>query len=213
MKIRSGETLLFIGDSITDCGRARPVGEGAGLGGGYVMLVNSLLGAHDPGRRIRVLNTGISGNRVTDLEARWDSDVLALKPDWLAVMIGINDVWRQFDNPLHPAQVSLRQYTEVFRRLLARTRPALKGLVLMTPYYLEPDRREPMRRRMDEYGAAVRALAGKHGAILADVQKGFDDYLKHNPTQQLCGDRVHPNITGHMVIARTFLKAIGFRWQ
>jgi len=110
--VQKNSTLLFIGDSITDCGRARPVGEKDGLGNGYVGQINAILSATHPDRSIRVLNTGISGNRVCDLKDRWQPDVSDLNPDWLSIMIGINDVWRQFDNPLNPRQVDLVEYED-----------------------------------------------------------------------------------------------------
>src|SRR5688572_14408365 len=101
MKLPTNAKLVMIGDSITDCERARPVGEGpSNLGRGYVSYVDALLGAAYPGRGIRNVNMGISGNTVRDLKVRWESDVVALKPDWVSVMIGVNDVWRQFDSPL-----------------------------------------------------------------------------------------------------------------
>lgn len=212
MKISDGETLLFIGDSITDCGRSHPMGIHDGLGQGYVELVDALFGAHYPERGIRILNTGIGGNRVTDLERRWQEDVLDLKPDWLSVMIGINDVWRQFDRPFESDQVSIECFESVYRTLLQRIRPSLKGLVLMTPFYLESNRADPMRQRMDEYGETVKELAAEFDAVYVDVQGAFDRFLMHRPTQSLCGDRVHPNKTGHMVIARAFLMALGFEW-
>jgi len=90
--------LLFVGDSITDCGRDYQA-NGLDLGTGYVAQVQALLSAHHPDAQMCILNTGISGNRVTDLELRWDTDVLAHQPDWVVLMIGINDVWRHFDNP------------------------------------------------------------------------------------------------------------------
>src|SRR3954452_17883523 len=98
LRIQPNSKLLMIGDSITDCERARPVGEGlfAALGKGYVSLVDALLGATYPEREIRVVNMGSSGNTVRDLKSRWRTDVLDLRPDWLSMMIGINDVWRQF---------------------------------------------------------------------------------------------------------------------
>ena len=99
MKITDGQSILFTGDSITDCGRGYPVGEKGRLGDGYVSFVDVLLGASDPQTHITILNTGIGGNRVIDLEKRWQKDIRRLKPDWLSVMIGINDVWRQFDRP------------------------------------------------------------------------------------------------------------------
>ena len=210
MKIQDGQTILFTGDSITDCGRARPLGVGAGLGEGYVAFADSLLAASYPECRIRVLNTGISGNRVIDLEARWQTDVLDPAPDWLSVMIGINDVWRQFDNPLDPDQVAIGRYETTYRRLLQKTREELKGLVLMTPYFIEPNLSDPMRERMDAYGMVVERLAREFDAVFVNVQAAFDSYLRHRPTQSLCGDRVHPNKIGHMIIARSFLNAIGF---
>lgn len=209
MKINDGQTLLFIGDSITDCGRTQPLGQRDGLGNGYVNLVNALLGACQPQRHIRVLNTGISGNRIIDLQTRWQRDVLDLRPDWLSVMIGINDVWRHFDNGLDPVQISLEQFESIYRDLLARTRPGLSGLVLMTPFFIEPHKADPMRVMMDAYGQAVARLAADFDAVFVDVQAAFDQYLACRPVQLLCGDRVHPNTTGHCIIARAFLKAIG----
>ncbi len=212
MKIADGETIVFTGDSITDCGRSRPVGRGTGLGAGYVGWVDSLLSAYYPQRRIRVLNTGISGNRVIDLEARWRADVLDLRPQWLSVMIGINDVWRQFDSALEPNQVPLERYEKVYREILAQARPQLRGLVLMTPYFIEANRNDPMRQMMDSYGGVVERLAREFAAVYVDVQAAFDRYLEHRPTQSLCGDRIHPNQAGHTLIASAFLSAIGFDW-
>jgi len=209
MKLSDSDTLLFTGDSITDCGRAWPVGERAGLGDGYVAFVDSLLSVYRPDVRIRVLNTGISGNRVIDLAARWQRDVLALEPDWLSVLIGINDVWRQFEQTLDPNQVTIELYESVYRRLLERTRPHLQGLVLMSPYLIEPDPNDPMRTRMDAYGRVVQRLAVDFDAVFVDLQAAFNGYLLHRPPQSLCDDRVHPNKIGHMVIASAFLTAIG----
>jgi lysophospholipase L1-like esterase len=206
---KANQTLLFIGDSITDCGRDRPVGQRwNSLGEGYVSFVDSMLGAAMPETPVRVLNTGISGNRVTDLEARWKSDVLDLEPNWLSLMIGINDVWRQLNAESGAEQVGPEQYELVYRSVLAKTRPQLDGLVLMTPYFLETNREDPMRVKMDAYGAITKKLAADFDAISVDTQAAFDHYLAHQPTQSLCADRVHPNGVGHMILARAFLSAV-----
>ena len=203
-------TLLFIGDSITDCGRDRAT-NGVDLGAGYVAQVQALLGAHHPEAQIRYLNTGISGNRVTDLETRWDADVLAHQPDWVSVMIGINDVWRQFDNPLME-QVSIETYSAKLEALIERTLPEVDGMIVLSPFFLETNCEEPMRAQMDRYGAAARAIAARHDLPFVDVQAAFDAWLTHNHTLQLCGDRVHPNAVGHNIIASAFLNAVGFEW-
>lgn len=207
MNILDGQTILFTGDSITDCGRDRPIGMGNGLGNGYVSLVNGFWSATNPECNIKVLNTGISGNRVTDLDGRWQEDVLDIAPDWLSIMIGINDVWRQFDNP-DMDQVQINLYEKVYRKLLEQTRGSLKGLVLMTPYLIEPDLSDPMRAQMNRYSALVEKFATEFDAVFVNTQAAFDKYLKHRSSQTLCGDRVHPNLTGHMIIARSFLAEI-----
>jgi lysophospholipase L1-like esterase len=208
-RLSDGTTLLFTGDSITDCGRARPLGERDGLGEGYVAFVNGVLAVRQPEVSIRILNTGIGGNRVTDLEGRWDDDVLAYQPNWLSVLIGINDVWRHFDWHMHPNQVAITRFEEVYRQLLVRTRPTLDGLVLMTPYFIELRSDDPMRVQMDAYGAVVQRLAEEFDAVFVDLQSAFNRVLAHRPSQSLAGDRVHPNKTGHLIIAEAFLEAVG----
>ncbi len=104
MIIQPKSKLVIIGDSVTDCGRERPVGEmlhpaNPTLGNGYVSLVDALLKARYPTHHIRVVNMGEGGNTVIDLKERWQRDVIDLKPDWLAICIGINDVWWKFMLP------------------------------------------------------------------------------------------------------------------
>lgn len=215
MLIGRNSKLVMIGDSITDAGRAKPVGEGlfGAWGTGYVNVAGGLLRTRYPDHGVRVVNMGIGGNTVRDLKGRWQTDVLDLEPDWLSVMIGINDVWRQFDSPLRKdCHVLIDEYHETLEELVAGTRAGLKGLVLMTPYFIEPNRNDPMRATMDRYGAAVKEVAARHDAIFVDVQAAFDSVLEHLHPMSLAWDRVHPNITGHTIIARAFLQAIGFEW-
>ncbi len=216
LHIQPNSKLVMIGDSITDCERAQPVGEGlfGALGKGYVGLVDGLLQATIPQQRVRVVNMGTSGNTVRDLAARWPTDVLEQQPDWLSIMIGINDVWRQFDSPLQTEiHVPLDEYGETLAKLVATTRPRLQGLVLMTPYFIEPNRADPMRLQMDRYGAVVREIADANQAIFVDTQAAFDRVLRQLHPMTLAWDRVHPTIVGHMLLARAFLNAVGYEWQ
>lgn len=215
MIIQANSKLVMIGDSITDCDRARPIGEGLfeATGKGYVSLVEALLGTCHPALRIRVVNMGVSGNTVRDLKARWQTDVLDLQPDWLSVMIGINDVWRQFDTPLQVNwHVPLIEYENTLDELLQTTAPRLKGLVLISPYLIESNRGDAMRQLMDQYGDGVRRLAEQYQAQFVDSQAAFDEALKYVHPMALAWDRIHPNRTGHMILARAFLDAVGGNW-
>lgn len=205
----------MMGDSITDAGRARPVGEGRGeaIGKGYVMMVEALLGAVYPEQWIRIVNQGISGNTVRDLKARWQADVLDLKPDWVSVMIGANDVWRQFDSPRQTEKhVLIEEYEKTLDELVQTTLPTVKGMILITPYYLEPNRADAMRAAMDRYGAAVRRVAEKNKTLLVDSQAAIDEILKTYYPAALNWDRVHPDHVAGMALARAFVNAIGFTW-
>lgn len=212
MLFEKGDKILFIGDSISDFDRARPVGEGLfnAWGTSYVADVGATLACAYPELGLRVVNMGISGNQVRDLLARWQSDVLDQKPDWVSVLIGINDVWRQFDCPQMPeTHVSPEEYRAGYEELIQRTLPLVKGMVLMTPYFMEPNRADPMRSRMDQYGQIVRELAQRHGLVFVDLQAGWDQLFQHMHPCNIAWDRIHPNQIGHMHIARQFLRAVG----
>ncbi|WP_169082473.1 SGNH/GDSL hydrolase family protein [Paenibacillus sp. PL91] len=216
MLLEAKSKLVMIGDSITDSDRARPYGEGlfGAIGKGYVSLVDALLTAAYPERGIRVVNMGTSGNTVRDLKERWQTDVLDLKPDWLSIMIGINDVWRQYDLPAQTEQhVYIDEYEETLEALVKRARPQLQGLVLMTPFYIEPNAADPMRRTMDQYGEAVKKVAIKYDARFVDTQAAFNQVLAHIYPGTLAWDRVHPNMAGHAVLARAFLQAIEYDYN
>ena len=214
MLFDQNDKILFIGDSISDYERTRPVGEGLfnAWGRSYVADVGSLLGCMYPEMHLRIVNMGISGNQCRDLEARWQTDVFDQNPDWVSVLIGINDVWRQFDSPeIKEQHVSPEDFRTCYERLIKSTRPRVKGMILMTPYFMEPNRDDPMRRRMDEYGAITKELAEKYHLTLVDLQAGWDKLFQHMHPMNIAWDRVHPNQIGCMYIAKQFLSAIGFK--
>jgi lysophospholipase L1-like esterase len=216
MIFKPGQKLVMIGDSITDYERKRPIGEGLGeaIGHSYVAIVDALLKSVYPELRIRIVNMGNSGDTVRDLKKRWRTDVLELNPDWVSILIGVNDVWRQFDSPLRVEEhVYLEEYEETLEQLITFTEREVEGIILMTPYYMEPCREEPMRSLMDLYGGAVKRQTEKHACVLADLQHDFDEYLRYYSAQSITWDRLHPDIVGHTIIARAFLRATGFEWR
>jgi len=109
--LQDGQTVVLIGDSITACGRQ---GEAAPLDNGYVQLVHALSVAKHPERKIRFVNMGAGGNTISDLADRWEADVLARRPKWLSISIGVNDVWRQLDTP--DGGVEMGRFTAIYRR-------------------------------------------------------------------------------------------------
>ncbi len=212
MLLRKDEKLVMIGDSVTDFGRARPIGEGRDAHGtGYAALVDAFLRSTYPELNLRTVNMGVSGNTVLDLKDRWQTDVFDLKPDWVTVLIGINDVWRQYDLPqIVERHVALNDYERTLDELVTATLPRVRGMVLMTPYYMEPLKDDWMRATMDEYGAAVKRVAARHNVPCVDLQAKFDELFEHVHSASIAWDRVHPNLTGHMLIARALLDALEF---
>jgi len=216
MKLEQGQKLLFIGDSITDAERNKEVREGGNgaLGKGYVNFVDAFLQSVYPEMGIRTVNKGINGNTVRNLKDRWEEDVLNHNPDWLSVMIGTNDVWRQYDAPnIKDYHVYIEEYEETLRKLIKETRPQVKGLVMMTPFYLESNEQDAMRKTMDQYGAIVQKIANETGCLFVDTQAALNKILTIIYPAALAWDRVHPNATGHMVLARAFLRELDFDWN
>lgn len=210
MLLSPGAKVLFIGDSITDAGRAHPVGEATGgLGNGFVALIDAMVQVRAPELGIRVVNVGTSGHTVRDLEARWQTDVLDQRPDVVSIMIGVNDVWRQFDMPFRPdTHVRRDEYTETLERLVARTAPQVKTLVLMSAFYMEPNRSDAMRLMIDAYNDAARALAERHGAVWVDAQAAMDRLLTFRYPAYLGWDRVHPNLVGTTALAECWVDRV-----
>jgi lysophospholipase L1-like esterase len=206
MLFEANQTILFAGDSITDCGRrdiAAPYGDG------YMNMARSLLVARYPELHLRLLNRGIGGDTTRNLLARWQPDVLAERPDWLSLMIGINDVWRAYGPNVHEA-VPQAEYEANLRELLDRARHGGARLILMTPYMVEADPAVPMRRQMDRFSAVVMRLAAEYAAVLVDTQRAFDAVLTQLPPDALAADQIHPGSEGHAVIALAWLRAVGF---
>ncbi|GAB3956856.1 hypothetical protein GCM10027614_70520 [Micromonospora vulcania] len=151
----------------------------------------------------------MSGDTVRDLAARWASDAVAERPDWLSVMIGINDMWRRYGDRPHEA-VPTDEYERTLRDLLRQAVDATGcRLILADPFLIEPDRGDPQRADTDRYAAVVAALAAEFGAVHVPSQAAFDRVLTVSPAKRWADDRVHPHLPGHAVLAEAFLTALG----
>ena len=193
------DRIVFAGDSVTDMESAQPVGEGLfdNVGRSYVRIIENMLSAVYPEVHVRVTNAGIGGNTSRDLLARFDRDVVQLNPDWVSICIGINDVWRQFDTPAMPDYaVFPEEYEQNLEKMIAMIPQSVKGVFILSPYYMEPNREDVMRARMDEYVAICKKLAEKYGFRFVDFQALYEDYCKIRHSSYIAWDRVHPNQGG-----------------
>lgn len=210
------DRIVFAGDSVTDMGSTNPVGEGLfdNVGRGYVRVIENMLAVYYPERKIRITNSGISGNTSRDLLARFDRDVVDLKPDWVSICIGINDVWRQFDSPaILSDHVLPEEYEQNVETMILKVKDTVKGIFILSPYYMEPNSEDMMRSRMNEYVDICKKLAHKHNCHFVDFQKMYEDYCKIRHSSYIAWDRIHPNQIGATLMAREFLKVCDFDYN
>ncbi len=205
-------TILFQGDSITDCGRNRDAGATPnnlpGLGQGYAMMAAAELLSTRPADGLRVFNRGISGNRIVDLYARMQSDILNLKPDVLSILIGVNDTWHG-KNPDWSNGVAIPKYERIYRDLLNEVREALPNLkfVLCEPFVLRCGVvRDDWVEEIDQRRAVVAKLAPEFDALLVPFQSMFHEAVKLAPPEYWAPDGVHPSAAGHHLMAKCWLE-------
>lgn len=211
MKLKQDDVLILAGDSVTDAGRLMPEGEGLSScnnwGTGYVNLVGGYLGAEYPELRIRVINQGTSGNQSQDLLRRWDADVLAKKPTWVTILIGINDVWRKFDSPwIHETHGDAQEYEKNLKSIVEKTLPVTPNIVLMTPYMIENNPQDAMRQEMQRFSDVCKTVAAQYGLSCLDLQAEVDRLLETTHPMHYGWDRIHPNIIGHTMISNLLLR-------
>ena len=205
---KEGSRLLFIGDSITDMKWGRNEKDrNHYLGHSYVYLIASRLGVDMPQARLEFFNRGISGNKVSDLKARWQKDAINMKPDLLSILIGVNDVSRGG---------TVEQWEADYRFILDASRKAKADLplVLLDPFVLRsgrlkiPEAWQKWRAKVDKYGAIVAQLANDYDAIHVKTQEVFDAAAKAVSPEQWIWDGVHPLPQGHELIARNWLQVV-----
>lgn len=210
------DRIVFAGDSVTDMGSAQPVGEGLfdNVGRSYVRIIENMLSTWYPEVMLRVTNSGISGNTSKHLLERFQRDVIDLNPDWVFICIGINDVWRQFDSPaMLDEQVTPEEYAANLEKMILSVKEKVKGIFIMTPYYMEPNKKDWMRVRMDQYGEICKELAEKYDCTFIDLQKMFDEYFQYRHSCYIAWDRIHPNQIGATMIAKEVLSHCGFEYE
>ncbi len=204
------KTILFQGDSITDAGRNRS--DESFLGSGYATLVAASLGRDCPGE-YQFINRGISGNRIIDLLARVKSDMINLAPDYMSILIGVNDVWHEFSGKNGVDSVHFEIYYDLLIQQLKEALPELK-IMILEPFVLrgsattEPEEKwEPFNAGVLKNAEIAKQIADKHQLVFVPLQEKFDQAEQLAPAEYWLIDGVHPSAMGHEIIKREWLKA------
>jgi lysophospholipase L1-like esterase len=199
------DTILFIGDSITDCGRDyKNINS---MGGGYTKFIAARLQMELPELELNFINTGISGHRVKDLQNRWEKDCIAHKPSFVSILVGINDVWRRYDSN---SPVSVEDFTETYRSILKDVKDKFDaGIIMLEPFLLQhPKNIQHFREDLDPKIAAVRNLALEFADVYIPLDGLFASASCRQKPEYWSGDGIHPSDAGHMLIADAWLEGI-----
>lgn len=200
--------FLFQGDSITDCSRPR---DFEGMGAGYAFIIASQIGEQLAHKEPKFYNRGISGNRVSDMAARWNEDVYFLNPDLLSILIGVNDAWRIVNALPHGAK---DRFARTYRQIIEETVEELPNLaiVVMEPFILKTADMEKdwalWTELLTAYQAEAKALAEEFNLVYVPLQDAFNEACKLAPAEYWLYDGVHPTPAGHKLIADEWIKTV-----
>lgn len=207
----SNRVILFQGDSITDGARGRNEDPNHILGHSYAYIIGSKLGYEWAEQRPVFYNRGISGDRVSDLYARWNEDAISLKPSVISILIGVNDAWRTMKG--EPSGITDR-FSRVYRHLLEETSEVLSDveLVLCEPFILNTGAPAEDWSRWSEcltsYQQRTRELASEFDATFVPLQAAFNEACQCAEASYWLWDGVHPTAAGHELIARQWLSTV-----
>ncbi len=202
--------ILFQGDSITDAGRNKD--DAGDLGHGYAAYVAETLSRTCPGR-YSFYNRGFNGNTVGGVADRYDADIAAIRPDFVSLVVGVNDAYYDVTDALKADAARFEeQYEQLLDRIVSDFPGA--GLMLGTPFLIRNMKRQdiaeylypPLRRAVEERSERVFAIAARRGIPCMDLQKLFDELTAGRTGDELSEDGVHPAEEGHRAIARLWIE-------
>ncbi len=200
------DVIVFQGDSITDGGRSRSGDDhNHTMGQDYVYMISGQLGAQLPERHLAFLNRGVGSEKLGDMAARWQADVIALKPTIVSILIGIND---------SQAHTPMADFEQTYDKLLAGTVAALPSarLVLCAPFTLPVGN---FKNNLNGWQADVRQraqivekLAAKYHAPVVRFQPILDAACAKAPAQYWLWDGIHPDYQGHYLLAQEWIRTV-----
>lgn len=213
MQTDKNKIILFQGDSITECGRS--IENFSKMGDGYPLLVKAHLGYEYPGK-YEFQNRGISGNRIVDVYARIKADITNLKPDYMSILIGVNDVWHELDRQ---NGVDEEKFEAIYSMLIEEIKQDLPDIkiMIMEPFCLRasatdnteenPERWNYFRTEVEKRAKKAKLIAEKYNLVFVPLQNKFDEVSKESENAYWLVDGAHPTTMGHELIKREWLKA------
>ena len=200
------KTILFQGDSITDCGRNWE--DGADMGSGYPLFIKADLGFHYP-NEYKIYNRGVRGDRIVNLYARIKQDIINLAPDVMSILIGVNDVL----GDIHVQNgVEAEKFYKIYSMLIEEIKEALPNIKIMIlePFALRPSAAEAywdeLQFEVSKRSAKAREIADKYNLLFVPLQNKFDEAAKLAPSDYWIYDGVHPTEAGHELIRQEWMK-------
>lgn len=209
MRLNKSDRIVFIGDSVTDAGRKRRCSRD--LGNGYPKMVAGMLKALYPELKLTVLNRGISGNKIHNLEERWQKDCINLKPDIVSILIGINDTWHRVGTPSFGDEKALQQFEARYRAILEQTKEQTHAqIVILEPFVLHyPIDRKEWRYDLDLRRTIIEKLADEFAVDYIRLDTLMNEQAHQVGEQTLTGtDGVHPTPAGHRAIAKAWVSMV-----
>lgn len=203
--------FLFQGDSITDGNRGRGEDPNHIHGHSYAYIIGAKLGSELAEQRPVFHNRGVSGNRISDLYARWNEDAIYLQPDVLSILIGVNDVWRTLKG--EPSGCTDR-FERAYRHVLEETREVLPEakLVLCEPFILNTgapaEDWDAWSEQIAHYQQVVRELSQQFDTVFVPLQEAFNAAARRTDATYWLWDGVHPTTAGHDLIANEWLSVV-----
>jgi len=220
---RQGKRVVFIGDSITDGDWGKADGKQSEdrnsydlnhtYGHGYQAFCAAHFLAKYPERKYKFFDRGISGNRLEDLAKKWDKDVMALHPDVLSILVGVNDTWRKtYDD------MDFVAWEKTYRELLDKTLAEYPDtrIVLCTPFLEKVgaiSRREEFdgeKKAVEKLAEIVRSIAKDYNATLVPFDTLIADLVatdRSGDEKYWTWDGIHPTYAAHSKMADLWIKS------
>jgi len=206
--LRPDDVVLFQGDSITNAFRMpAEINDAYQMGAGYAMMSAARVRADRPADRITFLNRGVSGNTIAELEQRWSTDCLDLKPTVLSILIGINDTARCINHGGPSPETYARRYAA----LLERTRESLPNVrfILLEPFGVKRQAvTDAWLADLAERQHLVRDIAAHFDARFVALQHHFNQHAAESEAAYWIYDGIHPTAAGHRLIADRWLEVV-----